>query len=77
MSIKVKKKLINAFNRNKIQYGFHYPKTIYQLNAFKKYFGNQSFKNSENIANNGISIPIDPNLKKNEINKIIRVINNL
>ena len=29
------------------------------------------------IANNGISIPIDPNLKKNEINKIIKVINNL
>ena len=31
----------------------------------------------DDIANNGISIPIDPNLKKNEINKIIRVINNL
>ena len=31
----------------------------------------------DDIANNGISIPIDPNLKKKEINKIIRVINNL
>ena len=74
---KERKKLINLFKKNKIQYGFHYPKTIYQLSAFKKYFGNQRFKNSENIANNGISIPIDPNLKKNEINKIIRVINTL
>ena len=74
---KKRKKLINLFKKNKIQYGLHYPKTIYQLNVFKKYFGNQKFKNSEIIANNGISIPIDPNLKKNEINKIIRVINNL
>ena len=31
----------------------------------------------DDIANNGISIPIDPNLKKNEIKKIIRIINNL
>ena len=31
----------------------------------------------DDIANNGISIPIDPNHKKNEIKKIIRIINNL
>ncbi len=74
---KKRNKLINLFKKNKIQYGLHYPKTIYQLNALKKYFGNQKLKNSEIIANNGISIPIDPNLKKNEINKIIKVINNL
>jgi len=74
---KKRNKLINLFKKNKIQYGLHYPKTIYQLSALKKYFGNQKLKNSEIIANNGISIPIDPNLKKNEINKIIKVINNL
>ena len=31
----------------------------------------------DDIASNGISIPIDPNHKKNEIKKIIRIINNL
>ena len=34
-------------------------------------------KNSEVLAKQGISLPIDPNLKKNEIKKIIEVINNL
>ena len=35
------------------------------------------FKNSEKIARQGISLPIDPNLKKSEIIKICKVINSL
>ena len=37
----------------------------------------QFFKNSEKIARQGISLPIDPNLKKSEIIKICKVINSL
>ena len=61
--------------KNKIQFGFHYPFAIHQLKIFKKKFGKRKFKNSEKIAKQGISIPIDPNLKKSEIIKNCKVIN--
>ena len=73
---KNRKKLIKIFNKLNIQYGFHYPFSINQLHAVRKIFKNKTFKNSEVLANQGISLPIDPNLKKNEIKKIIKVINN-
>ena len=56
---------------NKVQYGFHYPYPLHKLEFAKKYFKNQSFPNSEKLANNGISLPIDPNLTKNQIKFII------
>ena len=70
-------KLITLLKKNKIQFGFHYPFAIHQLKIFKKKFGKDRFKNSEKIAKQGISIPIDPNLKKSEIIKICKVINSL
>jgi len=70
-------KLITLLKKNKIQFGFHYPFAIHQLKIFKKKFGKDKFKNSEKIAKQGISIPIDPNLKKSEIIKICKVINSL
>jgi len=72
---KQRKKLIKILNHNKIQYAFHYPHAIHQLKALKKKFPRQKYVNAERIANEGISLPIDPNLKKNEIKKIIKVIN--
>mgnify|MGYP005640119561 CR=1 FL=1 len=74
---KFRKKLINLFKKNRIQYGFHYPFAIHQLKVFKKRFVRNKFKNSEKIARQGISLPIDPNLKKSEIIKICKVINSL
>ena len=38
-------------------------------------FIKQKFPNSEQIAKYGISIPIDPNLNKNQISYIINKIN--
>ena len=75
--IKNKKKLINAFNKNKIQYGFHYPKSINQLECFKKFFKNEKYPNAENLAKYCISIPIDPYLTLKEIKKIVRILNSL
>lgn len=67
--------LIKKLNKNKIQHGFHYPKSINQLSALKKFFKNQKYPNSENLAKKCLSLPIDPTLKNAEINKIIKVLN--
>ena len=73
--VKNRKKLINEFNKKKIQYGFHYPYTINQLKIFKKQFKSLRFKNAEKLAKEGMSIPIDPNLNKKELNYIINTLN--
>ena len=70
-------KLINLFTKNKIQFGKHYPKPIHKLNATRNMFKNKTFPNSEYFSNYGISLPIDPNLKKKELIKICNVINSL
>tara|TARA_A100001011_G_C14273473_1_gene828066 strand:+ start:741 stop:1838 length:1098 start_codon:yes stop_codon:yes gene_type:complete len=71
------KKLINLFNKKKIQWGKHYPKPLHKLEATKKIFVNQTFPNSEKFSMHGISLPIDPNLKKSELIKICNLINSL
>ena len=50
--------LIKKLNKNKIQFGFHYPKSINQLSALKKFFKNQKYPNSENLAKKCLSLPI-------------------
>ena len=74
---KKKKKLVKLLKKNNIQFGFHYPKSINQLEVFKKMFKNKSYPNAENLAKYCISLPIDPNLKFKEINKIIKLINTI
>ena len=73
--VKKRNELIKYLKKAKIQYGFHYPYAIHQLDAFKKYFKREKFPNSEILAKNGISIPIDPNLSKKEIDYIISKLN--
>tara|TARA_Y100001970_G_scaffold232976_1_gene290223 strand:+ start:4071 stop:5165 length:1095 start_codon:yes stop_codon:yes gene_type:complete len=67
--------LIKLLNKKKIQYGFHYPYAIHQLSVFKKRFNNKSFKNAEMLAKKSISLPIDPNLSKKELNYIVNTLN--
>ena len=74
---KQRKKLMKLLNNNKIQYGFHYPYALHQLKVFKSKFGNKNFFNAEKLAKEGISIPIDPNLKTKDINIIIDTLNKL
>ncbi len=68
-------KLISILKKNKIPYGFHYPKSINQLDALKDRFKNQKFTNAEILAKKSISIPIDPNLTKKDQEKIIVTLN--
>jgi len=73
--VKKRNEFIKYLKKAKIQYGFHYPYAIHQLDALKKYFQKEKFPNSEMLAKYGISIPIDPNLSKKEINYIIGKLN--
>ena len=73
--VKKRNEFIKYLKKAKIQYGFHYPYAIHQLDALKKYFQKEKFPNSEMLAKYGISIPIDPNLSKKEVNYIISQLN--
>ena len=75
--VKDKKKLINQFNLKKIGFGFHYPYAIHQLQIFKNKYKNKKFVNSERLAKEGISIPIDPNLNQKDLNIIVNILNGL
>ena len=75
--IKDKKELINELNSKKIEFGFHYPYAIHQLDIFKKDFKNKKFVNAERLAKEGISIPIDPSLSQKEQNIIVNTLNAL
>ena len=70
---------INTFIRylkiHKIPFGRHYPFAIHQLTSLKKLFRNQKYPTSERLAKYGISLPIDPYLSKNNLKKIVEVIN--
>ena len=58
------KKFRDFLKLNKIPFGRHYPEPLNNLKAVKKIFKNFKFKNSELLAHNGISLPINPLLKK-------------
>tara|TARA_Y100000590_G_scaffold408034_1_gene498819 strand:+ start:1 stop:852 length:852 start_codon:yes stop_codon:yes gene_type:complete len=75
--VKNRKKIIKLFKKKSIQFGLHYPFAIHQLDVFKSQFKNKKFINSERIAKEGISIPINPNLSKKNIKIIIRTLNTL
>ena len=71
-----RQKLISYLDKNMIQYGFHYPNSINQLNCFRKYFSKKRYPNAEALAAKGISLPIDPNLNQKQINYIVNKLNN-
>ena len=72
---KERNKLIKKFNEKGIQYGFHYPFALHQLKVFKKFFKDKNFSNAEQLAREGISIPIDPNLSKKDVYYVIQTLN--
>ena len=73
---KYKNKIIKLFKQNKIQFGQHYPISINKLNLFKKSYS-KDFKNAEFLANYGLSLPINPNLKKKEVLFICKILNQI
>ena len=66
---------IRYMKRNRIETGLHYPHTINQMKYFKDNFKKVYFKNAELLANECVSLPIDPMLKNYEVDLIIKKIN--
>ena len=75
--VKKRNEFIKYLKKAKIQYGFHYPKSINQLAIFKKTFSKNKFANAEKLAKKGISLPIDPNLEIKQVKKIVKLINSI
>ena len=69
-------KLETYLKKKNIQYGFHYPNSLNQIQALKKIYKKQTYYNAEKIAKNSISLPIDPNLNKKKLDYIIKTLNN-
>jgi len=74
---KNEKKIIKILIKNKIPYGKHYPSPIHKLPALKKKYLKKKFTNAEKFSKYGISLPIDPNLKINQLNKVCKVLNSI
>lgn len=68
-------KFLNHLKKNKIEYGIHYSISINNLKLLKNHFKNKKFPNAEILAQQCVSLPIDPTLKLNEIKKIIKIAN--
>ena len=73
--VKGRKKFLSYLKKNKIPYGFHYPYTIHKTKAFKSYCVDKNFTNSLIIANQSVSIPMDPLLNKKQIKFVVKKIN--
>ena len=69
--------LISLLQKNKIEFGRHYPEPIHKIKAVSDIFKNEKYPNAERLAKYGISIPIDPNLTKKQIRYISEVLNKL
>ena len=73
-----KLKLINYLHRNKIETRFHYiPNNMHSYYKDNKNvaFEKEKLQNSENYFKSSFSIPIHPDLKKNEQRKIVKLLN--
>ena len=74
---KKEKKIKTMLKKYEIPFGKHYPQPIHKLKAVKNYFNKESYKNAEINARYGLSLPIDPNLKKKNLITICNVINSI
>jgi dTDP-4-amino-4,6-dideoxygalactose transaminase len=73
--VKDKIKFSKYLENKGIQFGYHYPKAIHELEVFKNRFSKNKFPNSEIISKEGVSIPVDPNLTLRQQKFITRTIN--
>ena len=72
---KFRKTLMDKLKKNLIPFGFHYPASINQIHSLKSRFKKKKFPHAEKLASQGISIPIDPNLSRKNMVKIVNVLN--
>mgnify|MGYP006099502289 FL=1 len=65
--------MVQFLKKNKIGFGIHY-RSISDLSFYKKKYklNSKDFPESHNVGTNSITLPLYPDLKYNEINKICR-----
>ena len=67
-------RLIESLKQNDIGFGVYYPKPLHQYSHLTQ-FAHDDLKNSEQICNEILSIPVHPALNENELEKIANAIN--
>jgi dTDP-4-amino-4,6-dideoxygalactose transaminase len=70
-----RKMLVNNLKKNQIGFGIYYPKPLHYYRHLKE-FGHGDLKNSEKCSETVLSIPVHPALKKQDLEKIVKIINN-
>ena len=67
-------RLIEVLKTNEIGFGIYYPKPLHFYDHLRG-FGHNNLKNSENLAEKVLSIPVHPAVRKEDLEKIVQVIN--
>ena len=72
---KSRNKILNQFEKHKVEFGIHYPIPIHRQKAYKDHNQfNSTIKNADYFANDLLSLPIFPYMKLNEINRVVSVL---
>ena len=71
---KNREKLLKELKKNEIGFGIYYPKPLHKYPHLEK-FGHNDLKVSERLVNEVVSLPVHPALTKEELEKVIDVIN--
>lgn len=74
IKVKYRNKLKNYLKKNGIDTAIHYPIPIHRQKAFKKQYGTIKLPKTEFYSNKILSLPINPYLKKREVDFIIKKI---
>ena len=69
-------KLKNYLDKNNIDTAIHYPIPIHKQDAYTKKYGKIKLPKTEKFSKEILSLPINPYMKKSEINYVIKIINN-
>lgn len=68
----LRNKMINYFKKNNIFLGIHYPTPIHKQKGFKNLIRIEStMKVTEFLSKNVISLPMYPELKRSDVNKVV------
>ena len=70
---KKREKLIEIFRKKGIGYGIYYPKPLHFYPHLRK-FAHNDLKNSENVADEVISIPVHPGLREEDLILVVDAI---
>lgn len=65
--------LMENLKKEAVGFGIYYPKPLHYYEHLKKY-GNNNLKNTENICEEVLSLPVHPALSKDDLEKIIQSI---